>query len=185
MKPRTPPPRRGNRTKRQPKTQANDRQRPPRRKTVPVTSFDPNTKVRRKGNVYFLFHKTRRRVPWRLIIALVIVFFGAIGSAFSYAQIHNVQREIEITRSNVNNQHITNRNLEALVSRNYTREEIEILASERLGMNAPDSSQIIYFYLPHQSGVLMSTYVPLQQSTENYFWQGIVAIFRSIRERIF
>jgi len=135
--------------------------------------------------VYFLFHKTRRRVPWRLIVALVIVFIGALGSAYSYAQIHSIQREIEIYRRNVNNQHVANRNLEALVTRNYTREEIELLASERLGMNAPDSSQIIYFYLPRQSGVLMSTYIPQQQSTENYFWQGILDIFRNMRERIF
>ena len=177
---RTPPPRRATRV------QNRNTPRPQRRrKPAPVMPLDPNTKVRKKGNVYYLFHKNRRRIPWRLIVALVIVFVGAIGSAFSYAQIHNVQREIEIARRDVNNQHVANRNLEALVTRNYTREEIELLASERLGMSAPDPSQIVYFHVPHQSGVLMSTYVPLQQSTENYFWQGIVAIFRSIRERIF
>ena len=128
-----------------------------------------------------MFHKTKRRVPWRIIIALIVVFIGAIGSAFSYAQIHNVEQEIEVSRQALASQRIANSNLEAQITRNYTREEIESLASERLGMGPPDPSQIIYFRVPHQSGVLLSTYAPHQlYEADTGFWQGIVDFFRSI-----
>jgi len=120
-----------------------------------------------------------------LIIALIIVFIGAIGSAYSYAQIYSVQQEINESRNDLNNQRVTNRNLESHVTRNYSREEIERLAWERLDMRPPDPSQIIYFHLPNQSGVMMSTYIPQTPTQENYFWQGIVAFFSGIRERIF
>jgi len=159
--------------------------RPRRQGQKPELSVDAGTKVRKKGNVYYLFHENRRRIPWKLIIALVIVFIGAMGSAFSYAQLHRMQREVDISRRNYNNQQLANRNLEALVTRNYTREEIEYLASERLGMSAPDPSQIIYFHVPHQSGVLMTTYIPQEPMEESSSWQGIVAMFRSIRSRLF
>jgi len=141
----------------------------------------PNTTIRKRGNVYYLFHKTRRRVPWRIIIALIIVFIGAIGSAYSYAQIHEMQQQIEDSRQALISQQVTNSNLEAQITRNYTREEIEALASERLGMGPPDPSQIIYFHVPHQSGIMLSTYAPEQPvEAERGFWQGIVDFFRSI-----
>lgn len=188
MRQQKPPPRRG--YKAQPRrngtrTNGTRKRQQNRGRPVQVKNLDPNTKVRKQGNVYYMFHKTRRRVPLRLIVALIIVFFGAIGSAYTYAQIHSVQRETEVARQRLNNQRVANSNLESLITRNYTREEIEALASERLGMGPPDPSQIIYFHVPHQSGVMLSTYTPAPQPTENYFWQAIVSFFRNMRDRIF
>jgi len=145
----------------------------------------PNTTVRKKGNVYYLFYSTKRQIPWRVIIAMIVVFIGAIGSAYSYAQIHNIQQEIETSRQDLINQTTANRNMEAQITRSYTREEIEYHASVRLGMGPPDPSQIIYFYVPHHSGVIMSTYAPQTIAVETGFWQGIVDFFSGIRQRLF
>jgi len=127
-----------------------------------------------------MFHKTRRRVPWRVIIALVVVFMGAIGSAYSFAQLHNVQQEIAASNQALTRQRVANSDLEAQITRNYTREEIEIMASE-LGMGPPDASQIVYFHVPHHSGVILSTYAPQQQiEVETGFWQSLVDFFSGI-----
>ena len=152
------------------------------RTSAPVTAL-PNTTIRKRGNVYFMFHKSRKHMPWRVIIALMIVFAGAIGSAFSYAQIHSVQRQIAQTRNALSNQVETNANLNSLVVERHTHSEIERRAYE-LGLRPPDPSQIIYFYVPLQSGVDVTINDPLPQP-ENYFWQGIVAFFQNMRDRIF
>ena len=117
---------------------------------------------------------------------LFIVFLGAIGSAFSYAQIHSLQREIQQTRVAINTQLMVNNELESQLSiaERYTREDIERLASERLGMSEPDPSQIIYFIVPPVSSVSMNTYIP-QPPSANYFWQEVVAFFNAARERLF
>ena len=157
-----------------------------RRPAKPVVkNADPNAKIRKKGNVYYVFHKERKRISWRAVFMIILVFLGAIGSAFSYAQIHSLQREMHQTRNAINTQLIINNELESQISiaERYTREDIERLASERLGMGAPDPSQIIYFFVPPHSSVNMNTYVQQPPAT-NYFWQGIRAFFSAARERL-
>ena len=178
MRPRAQDPQRGHKTR-------------PQKNKSPVPqavkqNIDPDTKVRKKGNVYYIFQKERKRISWRLVFMLFLVFLGAIGSAFSYAQIHSLQREIAQTRHAINTKLAINNELESQISitERFTREDIERLAYERLGMGEPDPSQIIYFYMPRSSAVSMNTYVP-QPPQENYFWQGVVAFFSATRERIF
>jgi len=132
--------------------------------------------------VYYVIHKTRKRVPWRVIIALIIVFIGAIGSAFIYAQLHSVQRQIAQNRQRLSAQQEANILLDSLVVERYTLSEIERRGYE-LGLRPPDPSQIIYFYVPRQSGVSFAIDDPMPPP-ENYFWQGIVAFFRDIWGRI-
>jgi len=149
------------------------------RTSTPIKTI-PNATIRKRGNVYYIFNKTSRRIPWRVIIALIIVFIVAIGSAFSFAQIHSVQQEISASNQTLARQRVINSDLEAQITRNYTREEIETMASE-LGMGPPDPSQIIYFHVPHHSGVMLSTYTPQQPNeTETGFWQSIVDFFSGI-----
>ena len=130
-----------------------------------------------------MFHKTRKRVPWRVIIALLFVFVGALGSAFSYAQIHSVQRQISGTRQALNDQQVANTLLDSMVIERHTLSEIERRAYE-LGLRPPDPSQIRYFHVPLQSGVSITIDDPIPPP-ENHFWQGIVAFFQGIRDRIF
>ena len=182
MRTQTPPPRRGRRPYATPRTNTAKRTRK-RQETRRIRPIDPNTTIRKRGNVYFMFHKTRRRVPWRVIIALTIVFIGAIGSAFSYAQIHSVQRQIARSRQTLNDQLVSNTLLDSMVVERYTQSEIERRAFE-LGLRPPDPSQIRYFHVPRQSGVSVAVNEQLPPP-ENYFWQGIIAFFQGMRERIF
>ena len=167
MKRQAPPPRKNNRGNKP----------APRAKRKPS-----DTRIRKSGNVYYLIQKERRRIPWRWVIAILLVFIGAIASAYSYAQIHSVNREIEVSRQELNRQRLDNRNLESQLVGNYSREEIERLAYERLGMREPDVSQIIYFFSPHQSDVIMAIDAPAR-TPENNFWQNIAAFFQGIWAR--
>ena len=151
------------------------------------SNLPPTTVRSKRDNVYYLYNEERRRVSLRLIFMLFVVFLGAVGSAYGYALIHSVQREISQTRHALNNQLLINHELETQldVAERYSREELERLAYERLGMREPDPSQIIYFYVPPHSYVRMNINEPQEQASENYFWQGVVAFFRSMRERVF
>jgi len=153
-----------------------------RRATKRTNTQDPDTKIRKRGNVYYLFHKEHRRISWRLVVALLFVFLGGVGSAVSYAQIFSLQRQIRISSNELTAQQETNRSLDADVAGRYTRDEIERRARE-LGLSEPDPSQIIYFYAPQQSHVTITYNAHLPQ--ENYFWQGIVAFVNGVIERIF
>ena len=137
----------------------------------------PGTTIRKRGNVYYLFHKERRRIPWRIIIALFLVFLGGVGSAISYAQIHRVQRDIRLSINALTAQEEINFSLMADTTERYTHEEIERRARE-LGLGEPDPSQIIYFYAPRYSHVVIANDPLLPQ--ENYFWQGIMDFINGI-----
>ena len=161
--------------------------RPPRKRTekraVRRTAGEPasNVTIRKRGKVYYMFHKQQRRIPWRLVISLLLVFLCGVGSAVSFAQIHSVQRQITQLRQRYSAQIETNITLEAIASERYTHEMIAQRARE-LGLAEPDPSQIIYFYAPHHNHVVI-TYDQVRPQ-ENYFWQGIREFFGGIVDRV-
>jgi len=114
---------------------------------------------------------------------LFFVLLGGVGSAYSYAQIHALQRQIAVSRVELGELEFTNRYLESQRAENYTREQIERMAYE-LGMREPDPSQIIYFNVERINRIEMTMYDP-DPDPENYFWQGVAAFFRGIRDWIF
>jgi len=114
---------------------------------------------------------------------LVFVLVGGLGSAYTYAQIHALQREIASSRAELENLEFRNRYLESQRAESYTREQIERMAHE-LGMREPDPSQIVYFDVERINRVEMTLYEPAP-APENYFWQGVAAFFRGIRDWIF
>ena len=138
--------------------------------------------IRKRGKIYFMYHKRRWRMPWRLIIPLVLVFMCGIGIAVSFAQIHSVERQITQTRQRYMAQQATNAVLEAAMVE-YAYEVITQRARE-LGLSEPDPSQIIYFYAPHLTSHVVITYDRVLPQ-ENYFWQGIRGFFSGIADRIF
>jgi len=117
-----------------------------------------------------------------LIVALFLVFLGGVGSAVSYANINDVQREIRISQQALRVQQEAVLSMDAVTIERYTHEEIARRARQ-LGFSEPDPSQIIYFYAPPQSHVIITDSPSATQ--ENYFWQGIITFFNSIRDRIF
>ena len=147
-----------------------------------LKSSGTGTTIRKRGNVYYMFRNERRRIPIRLILALLLVFVCGVGTAVSFAQINSLQREIRLSQNALHAQRDTNRILEARAAEGYTDERISARARE-LGLAEPDPSQIIYFYAPRHSHVSI-TYdaAPFQ---ENYFWQEIFAFFSGIMDRLF
>ena len=170
---------RPNRKPRQRPATARQPRKPARRRTG---SADTNVTIRKQGKVYYMFHKQQRRIPWRLVIALLLVFLGGVGSAASFARINSLQRQITQARQRYTAQVETNITLEAIAAERYTHEMIASRARE-LGLAEPDPSQIIYFHAPHHSHVVITYDRALPQ--ENYFWQGIRAFFDGIVNRIF
>ena len=162
-----------------PHTNVEQTRQSPRRRVARPKQINPNTKVQKRGKVYYVIHKTPMRVPWRVIIALAFVFIGAIGSAYSYARIHSVQREIRQNRQALNNQLTSNTLLDSMIVERYTLNEIERRALE-LGLRPPDPSQIIYFHVPRISGVSVAPSEVQPPATENYFWRGVLDFFRGI-----
>jgi len=110
------------------------------------------------------------------------VLVGGLGSAYSFAQQHLLQRQIVAARAELVDLEWQNRYMESQRAESFTREQIERRAYE-LGMREPDPSQIIYFPVERVNRVEMAIYEPTPPP-ENYFWQGIVAFFRGIRDRV-
>ena len=156
---------------------------PKKRATRRKTSADSDVTIRKRGKIYFMYHKRRWRVPWRLCISLVVIFICGLGVTVSFARIHSLERQITQTRARLDSQIETNVSLEATAVGRYNREMIEMRARE-LGLSEPDPSQIIYFYTPHLASHVVSTYDRVLPQ-ENYFWQGIRDFFSGIVDRIF
>ncbi|MCL2404237.1 MAG: hypothetical protein FWC92_01690 [Defluviitaleaceae bacterium] len=189
MKAQSPPPSSARRS-RKPQAQPSQRKRPPTvsgrkqasvRRAKRIQSANPDATIRKRGNVYFLFHKERRRISWRLAFTIVLVFVLGIGVAVSFATINNANRQITASRNALIAQQATNLNLRAGTAERYTHEEIMHRARE-LGFGVPDPSQIIYFYAPAYSQVYFR-YNPATDS-ENHFWQGVIAFLRDIISRV-
>ena len=178
MRQQAPPPR-GNR-----RPESTPQPRPNRQKRAQANKKKiADKEIRKRGKVTYVIEKQPRSIPWRWVVAIVLVFLGAIASAYSYAQIHSVQREISASRQNLTNQQADNRSLELQLVGNYPRDELERMAYERLNMGAPDHSQILYFHAPQQSVVTMAIEDPTP-IPERSFWQNITAFFQGIRANI-
>jgi len=145
-----------------------------------IQTYGPGATVRKRGNVYFLFRKERRGIPWRLVITVFLVFVVSVGSAVTFATIYNVQRQIRLSQAELNRQRDTNLTLRTSMTERYTHDEM-MRRARSLGLREPDPSQIIYFYASDYSQVTF-IYTPSYQ--ENYFWQGIVVFIRDAVNRI-
>jgi len=147
-----------------------------------IQSANPDTTVRKRGNVYFLYHKKRRGISWRLAITILLVFVVGVGVAVSFATIHNVDRQITARRAALTRQLENNLSLDARTVERYTHDEI-VRRAHAMGLREPDSSQIVYFYAPVYSQVVFR-YTPAIDN-ENQFWQGVIAFLRGLAERVF
>jgi len=185
MRAQTPPPSTARKDKKNnpaPNTRKTTARKSNTRRASQIAPANPDTKVLKQGNVYFLFHKERRGISWRLAITIILVFFVGVGSAVSFATIHNARRQMTASLSALVALQQENHFMEAATVERYTRDEIMRRARE-LGFGEPDPSQIIYFYTPVYSNVTF-TYTP-HAAQENHFWQGVMAFLRSIADRIF
>jgi len=147
-----------------------------------IQAMGTDATIRKRGNVYYLFQRQRRRISWRLVFALFLVFLGGVGSAVSFANIHTLQREIRISQAALRAQEAYNLTLGADTAERYTHEEIARRA-RALGLGEPDPSQIIYFHSAPLHSSVIFRYGPATYQ-ENYFLQGIFDFFSGIIDRI-
>lgn len=139
-----------------------------------------------RGNVIFILRNDIRKwlIPWRMVISILFIFAGAMGTAITAAHIANTEVQINRARAERTRYQYLNATLADQVNERYTREEVERIASERLGMFRPDPSQIIEINVPLQSYVHLNTAAHVLPG-QNYFWQEIVNFVNGIVDRIF
>ena len=147
-------------------------------------SEEPNKpKLTRWGTTVYANHKVDKkyRVP-RGIIAVVVVFFlGALASAVPFSRITVVNRQIATAQRDINIMRANNRTMRAQIAERFSLDEIERIATTRLGMTRPDPAQVLYIYVPPQSHVMLNMNEPIVQ--ENYFWQEILGFFQRLIRR--
>ncbi len=122
---------------------------------------------------------SRFRISPRLAFTLVLFFIGCMGMALTYAVITETRHEINMVRAELAKKRDDNTALRANIVEKYTLDEIESIAVGRLGMNKPDSSQIIHIYVPKQNHSELN--VSQEPEPESVF-QTVVTFFKSLVE---
>jgi cell division protein FtsL len=90
-----------------------------------------------------------------MVLTLILILAGGLGSALSYAVIYDTQVKITQAQRELTNQREVNTAIRTEITQRYTLNEVEWIALNRLGMNRPDASQIIYIHVPKQSHVVL------------------------------
>ena len=102
----------------------------------------------------------KNRISFMISFTIILILAVGVGAALFYAVIYDTQVKTTQVRRDLAAQRETNAALKTDVTQRYTLDEVERIAVERLGMNKPDSSQVIRIYVPKQS------YVELNNDTD-------------------
>jgi len=179
-----------------PKSRPNDKNkkgRPSSRKKKKAPRYDRVLKgsknmpsIFRRGNIYFLVENeaSQYRIPRAVTITVVIVFICAMFIVLTHAQITSVERQIAQYTNELRELSSENLTLDSRLGGRYSLEEIEYIATTRLGMIHPDPSQIIEIYVPPHSNVTLNRAEHLLPR-ENYFWLDIRTFASELMNRIF
>ena len=109
------------------------------------------------------------KISVKLILTLLFIFLAAMGSAFSNAVIGDVRNRIGAARRELTSEREANAALRAQITQKYTLDEVERIAKEKLGMNKPDASQIIWIEVPRQSHVVLNDEREAYESDSGFF----------------
>ena len=142
--------------------------------------------ILKRGHIYFLVENeaSQYRMPRAVIATVLIVFVCAIVITLTHAQITGVERQITQYNQELQNLQDTNMSRTSQLSNRYSLEQIEYIATTRLGMIHPDPSQIIEIYVPPHSLVRLNRAEYLLPR-ENYFWQDIRTFANGLLNRVF
>ena len=116
-----------------------------------------------------------------MIFTLVLFFLCLVIGVAPHAYVTTIQREIRLTRASIQTYRESNRILRAQINERYTLDEIERIATDRLGMAPPEPAQIIYINVPRQAQVFLNPELP--QVQQNYFWQDVLNFFNRVMRR--
>ena len=128
---------------------------------------------RRVKTVFINRDDRRYRISFRILFTIFLILVGGVGSALSYAVIQDTQRKTHEARRDLAAQKELNAATRTDITQQYTLDEVERVAVERLEMNKPDASQIIYIHVPKQSHVVLNAGEEAPEKEYN-FWDGIV-----------
>ena len=142
--------------------------------------------IMRRGNIYFLVENeaSQYRMPKAIIATVALIFVCAMTIVLAHAQITGMERQVaqlERDRRAVGEHQLS---LDSMLIAQYSLEQIEYLATTRLGMIHPDPSQIIEIYVPPQNRVQLNRsdeFIP----QENYFWNDIRTFASGLLNRVF
>ena len=126
----------------------------------PLAKPQPKTKIKSARRVeYIRFDSRRYRIPIHILFTVVLIFAGGVGTAFSFAYLHDMRRQMNNTRRYIQEQRAENIAVQAEIARHLSIDEVSRIAREYLNMGPPDVSQIVRINVPHQSYVVQS-YAP-------------------------
>ena len=144
-------------------------------------------KILTRGNIIFILSPVDAnsdvKLPWRMVITILLVFLGGVGIAMTHAQITNMETRIIQSRRVLLAYQEANSALEAQVLDRHTTDEIERIARYRLGMELPDPSQIIDIYVPRRDTVVLNI-DEYALPRENFFWRDIVGFMSGLITRM-
>lgn len=142
--------------------------------------------VRVQGNVMYIMGADNRKfsVPWRMVFTIVLIFIVALGSALTYAHIQTTRGQIIRERNALIAARDANASLRAQVTERFTNEEIERIATGRLGMARPEPAQIFYIHVPLRDTVLLNIDENMFEE-HNFFLQDIRDFMTGLINRIF
>ena len=147
---------------------------------------DNSPRIRIRGDARFIIYVNQLRdiFSWQLVVSLLLVLVGGLGTLAIHVHVANVENQIFHARSALQQAQIDIFTLESLLDERYTDFEIEWIATERLGMNFPDPSQIIEIYVPRQGGITLNT-IMHEPPPENYLAVELRHFLAGILNRIF
>lgn len=177
------------------KTAPRHRQQPAKgdrqKKSAPVQKQVANgsknmPSILRRGNIYFLVENSagQYRMPIAYTVTVALVFACALMIILTQAYLAGMERQIRQYEQALRAADDDNDRLTAALSRRYSLEEIEYLATTQLGMIHPDPSQIIEIYVPLQNHVTLNRSADLLPQ-ENYFWNDIRTFVGGLFNRFF
>ena len=117
------------------------------------------------------------KFPIRMIFTILLIFAGGVGTAFSYAILEDTRREINAAHIELQQMRSENSAAQTLIVRHFSMDELEEIATQRLGMMRPDPAQIIFINVPRQSIVIQNIRYEPQQ--ELNMWQSAWRIIRN------
>ena len=158
----------------------------PRRRRDKILLFPGKVQVFvSQDAVYQKSVQSIKSFPWKkLTVTFALIFFGGIGSAWFQAEHRNIQRDIDRAKITLRDLNKENDIREAERRERYTFDEIERIATERLGMSFPDASQVIYINVPRIGGVTLNTDEHVLPK-HNYFFEDVSNFLSGLSNRVF
>lgn len=127
-------------------------ERPKREVGAPRPQADPLKRERQKHRV-------------KLVLAMLVVFMGAIVTTVSYAMVEEQKVRLSNMQDELTALQSANASLEAEITEQMSLDYVEKEATTRLGMSEPQSYQVVYIDVPKQSYTMQYSEAETEEPT--------------------